>query len=304
MVDETEFIRNELKRRGFPVESYVQGLLADSGWQVQPNIYFLDKETNKGRELDMEARYDGFIPSTWTKMMIELLIQCKTLPGNAWVFFSPPRKSVRFDIVHKSDLTEFLRHHDKWNALEFVILDCEIFGSKETHIEKREAVATNYCEVIVDKTKSNKRTDNIWESAVTLVKAVSQELDKYESDARQYLEEDMNSFGEFAKKPFDVAHVFFPIIVFEGKMYAATFLNDDIKLERANYVQLRVDYESSHYKRNCIIDVVARDRFSSFIEDLINDLSVFDKRRVEVSKRYESAVLQAVKEHFERMGRT
>jgi len=303
MTDEIEFIRDQLKRRGFPLESYIQGLLVDSDWHVQPNTYFLDKETNKGRELDLEAIYDSFPSSTWTKIIIRLLIQCKTLPGNAWIFFSPPKKSATAVLIHKSDMTDFLRSLDKWAPLEFSSFDTAIFGSKETHFEKREARTTNYCEVIIDKTKSNKRTDNIWESAVTLVKAISQELDEFQSDARRYLMEDLGSFTEFDEKPFDVAHVFFPIIVFEGKLYTATFLNNDVKLERANYLQLRVDYESGYYKRDCVIDVITRDRFQSFIVDIMKDSALFNERRLRISKRYEPVVREAVKELFRKMGK-
>ena len=299
MTDEVEFIRDELKRRGFPLESYVERLLVDSGWRVNSNVYFLDKESNKARELDMEASFDKFAPSTWTKIILNLLIQCKRLHGNAWVFFSCPSKSVRFDIFHKCDLTNFLRKDDRWSPLTFAVFDCEIFGSEKTHVAKREAVATNYCEIIIDEKKSNKRTDNIWESAVTLVKAVSQELEKSLCGAKQYLEEDLE-VGQFLKKPFDLAQVFFPIIVFEGKMYAATLLEDDVRLQKVDYVQLRVDYESGHYKRDCVVDVVTRDGFSSFINDLVNDLHVFDKRRVEVGEKYESEVLEAVRKHYER----
>jgi hypothetical protein len=303
MTDETEFIRDELKKRGFPLESYVERLLTDSGWHVNSNVYFMDKESNKARELDIEANFDKFAPSTWTMIVFNLLIQCKRLPGNAWVFFSHTSESKRIDTFHKCDLTDFLRKDDKWSPLKFAVFDLEIFGSNDTHVVKRDAVATNYCEIIIDEEKSNKRTDNIWKSAVTLVKAVSQELDKSLCSEKQYLDEDLES-GAFLKKPFDVAEVFFPIIVFEGKMYEATLLNDDVRVQKVNYVQLRVDYESGHYKRDCVIDVVTRDRFSSFMNDVVNDFPVFDKRRVEVGGKYESEVLEAVKRHYARTYKT
>jgi len=302
MTDETEFIKDELRRKGFPLESYVEALLTDSGWHVNSNVYFVDKESNKARELDIDASFTHGKGAygTWTMFDVNLLIQCKRLPGHAWVFFSSASKSASFEEFHKCDFTDFLRKEDHWGPLRFALFDMKIFGCKGTHAEKRDAVATNYSEIIVDKKKSNNRDDNIWESAVTLVKAVSQKLDKSLSGEGQYLDEDLE-FGQFLKEPFEVAQVFLPIIVFEGKMYAATLLNDDVELQKVDYVRLHVDYESGHYKRDCIVDVITRDRFSSFINDVVNDLFIFGKRRVKVAKKYESEVLKAVARHYQRV---
>lgn len=71
MDDEIEFLKDELKKKGYPLENYVQSLLVNKKWRVQPNAYFLDKDTDKGRELDLKARKDGFVSDLWGTLHFE-----------------------------------------------------------------------------------------------------------------------------------------------------------------------------------------------------------------------------------------
>lgn len=291
MNDEIDFIKRELKKRGYPLEHYVQALLVEKGWVVQPNAYFLDKDTNKGRELDIKAAYEDFESSSWSCFFLNLLVQCKSLPGNAWIFFSVPRQSVPYTRIAKLGLTDFLE-----------LRDLEIFEQKETHFDRSNVVlATNYCEIITDKEKSNKRDNNIWECAVTLIKATSQELQQAHADSKQYLKDDLCSFDEFIKNgPSELVYIIYPLIVFEGRMYEARFSEEDITLQRKEHVQLFVDYQSGRYKGQFCIDVVTKERFSQYLKDILKDLTVFDKRRVEKSEKYEKRLLAAVKKYFAR----
>lgn len=293
MTDEIEFIKKELKEKGYPLENYVQLLLMNQDWHVQPNAYFLDKDTNKGRELDIKATYDDFESNSWSHLVLNLLIQCRRLPGNAWIFFSIPGRPDISMPISRLSLAEISLEPGGLHALAR-----EIFEQKGTHFNKSEVLATNYCEIITDKEKSNKKDNNIWECVITLIKATSQELDQTYADVKQYLEGDLGSFNEFVKEPFEVIYIFYPLIVFEGKMYEAKFYDDDITLEKRKYVQLFVDYQSGRYKGKFCIDVITKERFSDYLEDIRKDLIVFDKRRVEKSKDYQENAFKAVKRHL------
>lgn len=284
MADEIEFIRNELKRKGYPLENYIAGSLAGKKWHVQPNAYFLDKDTDKGRELDIKAEYEGFQSNSWTYFIPQLLIQCKKIIGNAWIFFSVPQKEYFSTYILRSDLAKWLR-----------VDTYRIFDIKGTHFDKCETLATNYCEIITDKEKSNKRDDNIWECVTTLIKATSQELEKSDADCKQYIEKDLSSFSEFEEDPAEIVYLFYPAIVFEGNMYEAKFSEKDITLEKREYVRLFVDYHSGHYRGEFCIDVLTKGRFSEYLNDVMKDLFVFDKRRAATSTKYEHDLLEAVK---------
>ena len=169
---------------------------------------------------------------------------------------------------------------------------------KGTHFDKREVLATNYCEIITDKKRSNKRVDNIWECVITLIKATSQEMEEQRVDRERFLKEDTGSFEEFIADPFELVDFFYPVIVFDGKMYKAKFSDDKVTLEREKYVQLFVDYMSGRYKGRFSIDVIAKERFSSYLKDVMRDLTVFNKRRVEKGEKYEGGTFKALKEYF------
>jgi len=294
MTDELEFIKKELKKKGYPLENYVQSLLTSNNWDVQPNAYFWDKDTNKARELDIMATYEHFKSNSWSDFALKLLIQCKSLPGNVWIFFSDPGQSAGYTHISKSGLVEILEHR------ELSILGHEIFSKKETHFDKSQVMATNYCEIITDKEKSNKRIDNIWECAITLVKATSQEMNQWDADSERYIDEDLVSYDEFVKNPFELIFVFYPLIVFRGKMYEAKFFDDDIVLDKKDYVQLFVDYQSGSYKGEFCIDVVTKGKFKEYMENLRKDLVVFDERRVRRLKEYQDKAFEAVKRRFNR----
>lgn len=285
-----EFIRDELKKKGYPLENYVQSLLVKKEWHVQPNAYFLDKDTGKGRELDIKAIYEGFESDSWSAFAATLLIQCRRLPGNAWIFFSTPATISRS--ISKYGLADFLK-----------CSDLGIFDTKETHFDKSEVLTTNYCEIIIDKEKSNKRDDNIWECVMTLIKATSQEMEWPLADSRLYLEHDLGSYEAFAESPFEVVWFSYPLIVFEGEIYEAKFLHEEIALKKRKYVQLSVDYISGRYKGEFCIDIITKERFADYLRDMYEDLTLFNKRRVKKKREYEKHILRAVKGHF-KQGKT
>jgi len=283
--EKIEFIKNELKKKGYPLENYVQSLLYGKKWQVYPNAYFLDKDSKKGRELDIKAMYEHPDFKTRTSFFPRLLIQCKKIPGNAWIFFSTPSYSP-INILH-SGLTKWL------DAFEH-----GIFSDTGSH--NYQTFATNYCEIVTDKATSNRKENNIWESVITLIKASSQEIEKDFADSQQYLLE-TGSFEEFAKHPSEIIYVFYPVIVFEGDMYEAKFVDNTVILEQRDYVRLFVDYDSGHYKGQFCIDFLNKLKLVDYIDEIEKDMDILDKRRAEVSEKYESSLLDAVNKKYQEM---
>ena len=140
--DEKEFLINELKKKGYPLENYVQWCLAGKGWHIQANTYFYDKDEKTGRELDIKA-WKPTTVSTFTDFCLNLYIQCKKLPGNAWIFFSAPQDENVFSNIKRVMFADYL-DHDQY-------LSDDIFKEKGTHFDKCDVLTTNHCEVIVDK---------------------------------------------------------------------------------------------------------------------------------------------------------
>lgn len=290
--DEVEFIKEKLKKSGYPLENYVSSYIAsDTSWHVYTNAYFLDKDTREGRELDIKAicHYGRpETPATISDFELTLLIECKRMLGNAWIFFKTPFQP--YSKISKVGLCDFLKTND-----------FGIVSKRETHFTKTELTATGYSEVIVNEKQSNKRTDNIWKTIIKLIKATCQEMELGLLEMERYLEDirEDQPLMPFEEDPFEVISVFYPVIVFEGNMYEATF-GEEITLERRKYVELFVDYKSGNYKGTFLVDVISKDYFPKYFEEVNKDFEVFDKRAVKYSKDYRKTIVKAVKSYLEK----
>jgi hypothetical protein len=287
MTNEIDFIKSELKKKGYPLENYVQSMLTSKKWRVQPHAYFHDKDTDKGRELDIKAHKDFFkLDQSQRHFQLNLLIQCKKILGNAWIFFSTPQAEFQYTSIQASNLARTLGLAPAlWS-----------FDREGTHFHNSDTIATNYCEIITSKNESNKQTNNIWECVITLIKSTCEEVEKDTLDNEQYLNE--TGYNDFMKSHYEIVNIYYPIIVFEGKMYDCKFLDDDMGLEEIEYAQLFIDYQSGRYKGEFIIEITTKDRFSRYLSDILEDAKVFDQQRIEIAKEYEIGVREAADRYF------
>jgi hypothetical protein len=101
----------------------------------------------------------------------------------------------------------------------------------------------------------------------------------------------------------DNIEVFYPVVIFDGKMYEAQFaegtVNADgkIKLEPRDYVRLHFDYHSSYYNGNYFIDVICKDKLEYYLDSVTNDLEIFDDRRKELSEGYEKELQEDIRQY-------
>jgi hypothetical protein len=66
--DEIKHLRQDISKTGYVSEMVVARIFAGAGWQVYDHLYYLDKEENKGREIDLTAIY-GSTQSTSKKSL-------------------------------------------------------------------------------------------------------------------------------------------------------------------------------------------------------------------------------------------
>ena len=55
--DEIKSLHRDISKTGYVSEMVVARVFGAAGWQVYDHLYYLDKEENKGREIDMIANY-------------------------------------------------------------------------------------------------------------------------------------------------------------------------------------------------------------------------------------------------------
>lgn len=148
---------------------------------------------------------------------------------------------------------------------------------------------TNYMELIFDTNKSNKRDDNLFESIMTLVKATSSDhkiAANYEW-LKDLLGTDSKLREGFKRHPSIFFNVFYPIVVFEGKMYLVDFESKS-KIKEVPAVLVDVPYKSAKYDVNYSVFVINKTYFKKFIKTIEKDISLFtknaNKKRTEINK--------------------
>ena len=272
--NETDFLKKEIAKSGYPLESYVASVISSQkGWSLYFNPYFLDKDENKGREIDVKATYSSdelYNKGSSVFMGLSLMIECKSIRGNAWVFFKNPTEL--YSPILRCSYFDFFGEPDGDT------LSSLISSKKSTHFDRCRTKATQYAEYIISPNKSNKRNDNIWTSEIKLIKACSEEIENLMKENGETVEElKLEGIDLWVDSPDDIIHYVYPVIVFEGKLYEAS-IGDDIRLKRRQYIQLHVDFKSRNYEGRYCIDVVSRQFFPKFLRNVEADVNVFEKR--------------------------
>lgn len=110
---ENEFVAEELRKSGFPLEIEVADILSENGWSVFSSFLYLDYDDDVHKELDIIANkvLKGQIDaSDYYNVQVELLIECKKREDKTWVFF--PREvtpSSHFQAVSRMDSFDVAR---------------------------------------------------------------------------------------------------------------------------------------------------------------------------------------------------
>ena len=97
----TKFYEKKLKESGYVLESKVEPKLK-SLFTIEREVPYTDKDDSKGRAIDFVASafipYDTRPPKGKKKAVasLKLVIECKSLPDHAWIFFPGKDKQITF----------------------------------------------------------------------------------------------------------------------------------------------------------------------------------------------------------------
>ena len=176
-----------------------------------------------------------------------LIIECKNISGNVWVFdsdtpstFSPP--------IHSS-VNKDKKPDPVFNVIPF------------DPISKIPSVS-GYSEYVLDKKKSNEKTTNLFSAIMSTTKATNH--------MKTSMDKLYESYHLFKSKHTLILHFAFfqPVIVFTGKIYVSKF-NDKNKAEffREKFVQMEIGYESKEYHiTSGSIHIVEYDHLGEYVE--------------------------------------
>lgn len=282
--NEKDRLKELIRKSGLPLELEIASFLnLKKEWIVSTNPGYLDKDSHEGREIDISAEFTitDEIDDETCLHFVKLLIECKKIPGNAWIFvkpsfkvFPPPHTFVSaFDVISSSSVDAHPYIHN-------------------LHDERNCPIAIYSKEYVLDEKRSNKRDDNLYGSIVSLAKATSFEV---EQETESFVNE-----CRFALVPPDYMTYIYPIIVFDGKMYLAE-RKEDFILTPSEHVLLLSRYISGQYNINFGIDVVHRKAFEHFFKEIEKDLEIFRQElRSEKMQKFRGEVRKAVESYKKR----
>lgn len=271
---EIDFIKKEIQKTGFPLEDKVESIFSElENCEVEPNYHFTDWQTGDIRELDLKIIYR--VTSPPIKIEYIFLVECKHLPGHAWIFI----KSRGDQLIYKNVIST-------WDNVWRVGRPEPVVEILKPIFKVNDLVCDTYShrfkEIILDKKKSNKRDDNILSSSIKLAKVLHFE---------QKRDVEMNEvFRRSIKREFDRIQIYYPLIIFEGKMFEATMFPD---LEVKPISSAHLDHFSIQNGKEVgmIIDIVEVDDLRNFIQKrFLNEASQVKEKEAEVRDSYLSLI--------------
>ena len=275
-----EFLIEEIEKSGFPLEIEVTSLLYGSkNWLPNNQEYYLDHELNLGRTIDIVSYYIGkydpnskdYFETLKTEPFsvgTDMVIECKKSNTRAWVFFTIPEVyRPPFFAGQTLDSLEVLT-----NGKDSIVDEIEFAGrDMETesflYYDSHKRIAVAYSEIrLSEEQKSNGRRD-IFEAISQITKYISYDFGKIMEGVKTDVSSRLLCF-------------YFPVIVFEGRMYECIVEKNVPKLHKRDHILLRTHYQPK-YSDSALsfgIDIVQKDYFPKFMQIVENDIYLLEER--------------------------
>jgi len=248
--DEKKNIIEEIEKTGFPLELRVSKILKDNSYYIANNLYYIDKDEDKGREIDMRALKNYTFKKGEKEYFIRhcFLIECKKSVDKPWVIFTSPKT-----------------YYDRW----LFLLSCR--GTKKVIEWKKYDVPFKMGMIhpfsieqrrgrsFFEPFKNNIGGVNIYKSLITSVKAtIAMRNIKFGAESNSVC-------------------FYYPLIVFEGKLYESYLDNNNgIKIQEADSIMVSFFYESPKYQNvRFAVPIVTEKNLQNFCSHMDSVLQFF-----------------------------
>lgn len=300
-----DYLKELILQSGFPLEVEIASFLTEKcklidgknmvlDTDISTCAYYLDKDEGKGRELDIKARVPISTKIRKSPMIyLNLLIQCKNIPGNAWVFFKSPNRIKPHSAEYCCGVASVLSVL-KWlprSDFDFKFLLDKRFEDLPS--------TTVFDEYILDKNTSNNQKDNLFDAVTSLAKATSYEVELANRSYKREIEDvcDETDAEDTALLLHD-AEIFYPIVIFSGEMYLAEDVakGNKMKLTPVNHVGLFFDYVSGSYDIDLAVDVMTKEAFGGFFKNIFRDVKILrNALSGDIGKSFSTELVKALK---------
>jgi hypothetical protein len=244
--DEIHRIEKDTQQSGFPLEIEVTAILKKSGWDVQNQVYYQDKDEGKPRSVDViatKAWFESF--GVYDRFSITLVIECKK-SVKPWVFFmtSKSRNLFEFPFFYIKNFSQ----PELEKSINFI---------KWSQEQMHYVSSSRECAVISYEPFKEGKGQEILEATHQVTKALKDHL-------------------EFCKKAatmisMEPAFLLYPVIVFDGHIFEYAVQNEDLKISRSDYVQFLMG-------NDFLIDVIERNSLPDYLKMVDEEITTLKER--------------------------
>ncbi|WP_440950850.1 hypothetical protein [Methanosphaerula subterraneus] len=262
-----EKIINEIKKGGFPLEMFSAITLNKRGWAVRPSLDYFDPQLGEFRETDIVAYKSSKTPEIFNILVIE----CKKLEKNPWVFIQQKRLG---NLSENLNIATFQHHSVFYQKLEEKM--------NFHHYSKVPICTYSLVPFASEKDPNNRLAKSIYHAKNQILSSVSRLYNQ-----REQMHKESGVYSGFT--------FIYPIIVFDGQLFSATIDEKDIRLSEENHlilsvekellkkrtIQLDHDLQQDQEYKPYFIDIIKKEYFEEFLE-------LFENFYEEISESFSS----------------
>ena len=253
---------DDVEKTGFPLELRVASALVDHGYLVEHNVYYVDQDEQKGREIEISALKNSqnversAVPG-WVRH--RLLVECKKSSTRPWVIFTSP--ATRYD----SELTHLKQSGLNPSAL-LTETDLELVISRHPFWQMPRR-GRSYYEAFRNK-NDDAASDTIFRALTTTVKATIAT---------------MATVGPGGGTVRGDVSFYYPLVVLDGELYEGYLgSQQQIELVAQPCIPISFRYESAKYPKGRFTVPVVQEgylgRFLGYLDGVLEQWLVILER--------------------------
>jgi len=274
-------MREAIKRSGYLLEQRVVPIFEEHGFFVQTNPIYPDPDSEKSREIDLDAiNVKKIYREGYHFIFPYIICECENNPQPA--VFYVRESPIPFLHCEQAKFSGFPSRI--WVRNEYLELN-EFLGMEDFHHYCTELVSTQYC------TFQRKKDKKEWmalhgedqhKTFDSLIKYV-----EYQMQEHYGLWDDLdklNQIDEPEQQDMNV-QIYYPLLVFQGDLYSAYLKNKRLYLKKSNHIQFRKEYfiREENKSETYQIDVITEsylERYLDMIEEEVEKIKrVFQRKR-------------------------
>lgn len=259
--NEIENLRNDVAKTGYLTEMVAASIFGGAGWETYDHFYYLDKDENKGREIDLLAAYYQSQKNEKKSVSVNigLSVEVKKVTNKPWVIFTSPL--TKYEAVENLFDTSLIRLHQQeiWFKDLYAnhpITNWKQFGRVSYQAFRKEQQNQ---ELIIDSKaiapKRQRQADQDitpnFSAFVSAFKAASEIAAVFRQKSNAPLRDNKGI------KTYEVGIVH-GLIIIDGKLYQSIVKNDkSFDIEESKYIPYIFNYNSKEYSaRRLLVDIV------------------------------------------------